>query len=145
MGKNSGMPVTYRRSSHWCVGRLTGILRVLLPSFVSFHLRGFIAQIVSFFSLSERTIGWLVVSLTFLMIVLKTSDDDVLVRPMEPWFSSLRSKMPRSCLRPALIACLGSLWPHSLLLLLCWQNLMLSSYYHRITISALLPVLSLLH
>ena len=56
MDTNSGISVTYRRSR--CVGCPTGILRVLLPSFVSFHRRGFIAQIISFFSLSEMTIGW---------------------------------------------------------------------------------------
>ena len=44
-------------------GRPVGILSVLLPSFVSFHRRGFIAQIISFFSLSEMTIGWWVESL----------------------------------------------------------------------------------
>ena len=46
-----------RRTSDW------DSIRVLLPSFVSFHRRGFIAQIISFFSLSEMTIGWWVESL----------------------------------------------------------------------------------
>ena len=55
------MLIHYSRSSHRCVGRPTGILRVSLPSFVSFHRRWFIAQIISFFQLSE--IGWWIESL----------------------------------------------------------------------------------
>ena len=45
------------------LGRPTEVLTyssflVLLPSFVSFHRRGFIAQIISYFSLSEMIMGW---------------------------------------------------------------------------------------